>query len=406
MEKLGRIEAVLKITERCNINCTYCYIFNKDSDLFARKPKQMSLETARAVAKFLRQGALDTGAGSVRIIFHGGEPMMMRPATFDEMCSVFVSEIHGDVPIDFAMQTNATLVNEHWISIFEKYQIGIGVSLDGPRNVNDLTRVDHRGRGTYDRTASGVQRLFAAHRQGRISAPAVLCVIDPAQDGAATFRHLAVEMGFKWIDFLLPIDTRDTMAAGAAQGVGTYLRRAFEAWNELNDKSIAIRFFDQFYAFMTGHDRLARQNLGPSGRTLILTVASDGTYGPDDALRIVSDELFNFDCRHTSIPEYLHTSRIRELTRANLHPAEECRDCAWAAYCVGGSTNGRVVNRYSRSHGFRRKSVLCEGLVGIYGVLARSLIDAGYSPHAMYERLDRAAEQILEPVDEFNSMAS
>lgn len=394
--KYSKIDAVLKVTERCNINCTYCYMFNMDSGLFKTKPKQMSLETAARVARFLRESTEQVDAETVRIVLHGGEPMIMRPADFERLCQVFVDEMNGRVKLQFSVQTNATLVDDRWIDILQKFRMGIGISLDGDEAVNDARRVDHRGRGTYQRSVAGARRLFAAHERGQVARPAVLCVINPEEHGGATFRHLTNDVGFKWLDFMLPIDTADNMSPELGAAVGRYLGEVYEAWNELGDKSVAIRFFDNFYTFMTGFDRSTGVARAKDHGTLILTIGSDGTYGPDDTLRIVSDELFSFDCRTQSIDAYLSDPRIAAMLRANHTPPEACRDCAWAAYCVGGANNGRIVNRYSAGRGYESRSLLCDGLDSIYGAMARGLIKAGYPSELMFKRLSHAADSLFE----------
>lgn len=388
------IEAVIKVTERCNINCTYCYIFNKESDLYESKPKQMSAQTVREVARLLANGALDTNAKNVRVIFHGGEPMMMKIVAFREMCEIFIEEIELAATISFTIQTNAMLVTDEWISLFQEFNITVGVSLDGPKHINDIARVDHRGNGTYDRVIAGVTQLFQAEKDGRLPAPGALCVIDPDQDGGLIFDHLARSLGFKFIDFLLPIETRDSMSDAAALNVGVYLKKVFAAWQELNDKTVTIRFFDKFYTFMTGFDRIQMTGLQKSNGVLILSISSDGTYGPDDTLRIVSDEYYTYDCRNTSILEYLNTPAIEGITLLNNKAPSQCQDCIWVGYCVGGSNHGRLVNRYSKNNGYDNKSVLCKSLDSVYGTLAKALIDFGYDSDSMFERLDKTASLV------------
>jgi len=39
MEYKKTIEVVLKLTERCNIDCTYCYVFNKGDESYKKHPK-------------------------------------------------------------------------------------------------------------------------------------------------------------------------------------------------------------------------------------------------------------------------------------------------------------------------------------------------------------------------------
>jgi len=402
--ELHKIEAVLKVTERCNINCTYCYMFNKESSLYQEKPKQISADTAESVARFLATSARETGASVVRVIFHGGEPMMLRVQEFDAICAMLNTHISPFARTEFSIQTNAMLVTDEWIELFSKYGINVGVSLDGDKATNDKFRIDHRGRGTYDRVMVGVKRLFDAAKQGRIAPPAVLCVIDPSHDGAKTFRHFASEIGFKWMDFLLPIDTLDALSPAVADKVGKYLIDVFDAWNELGDRSISIRFFDQFYSFMTGQDRMSGMTAAKTGatgktdatgktapakggRNVIITIASDGTYGPDDTLRIVSDDLYAFDTKTDKLTSYLSHPSISAIDAANMTVPDECHDCSWARYCVGGARNGRIVNRYSKENGFVNRSGLCAGLDEIYKILARHLIGIGYPSDLMYRRL-------------------
>jgi uncharacterized protein len=46
------IEAIVKVTERCNINCSYCYMFNLGNDDYKGHSAIMSDETAAATANF------------------------------------------------------------------------------------------------------------------------------------------------------------------------------------------------------------------------------------------------------------------------------------------------------------------------------------------------------------------
>lgn len=354
----------------------------------------MSLETGQAVADFLSAGASAVGASTVHVIFHGGEPTMMRASEFEKHCQTLIDTVGRNTKLRFSLQTNAMLIDDAWINLIEKYRISVGVSLDGDQETNDTHRIDHVGRGTYLRSMQGVELLMAANRAGRISPPGVLCVIDPSKSGAEIFRHFAQSIGFQWLDFLLPIDTRDSISLDAGKKVGDYLSGVFDAWNQLGDKRVTIRFFDQFYTFMTGTDRLSGRAIKESTGTLIVTVASDGTYGPDDTLRIVTDDYFDFDCRTTTLSDYLQHQLIRAVLEANKTLPTDCNQCAWAAYCVGGATNGRLVNRYSALLEYKEKSVLCDGLMHIYSVLARGLLDLGYPKQVMFERLDRAVGRL------------
>jgi len=392
--KFDKIDAVVKLTERCNINCTYCYMFNKGSSLYESKPKQMNMATYEAIARFLVKGAQEVGASILRIVFHGGEPTMIKPSIFAKYCDVILAEAKGKVNVELTIQTNAVLINDEWIDVFETNRVHVGISLDGDRTTNDRHRVDHAGRGTYDRTIAGVRRLFEASRQGRIGPPALLCVLNPDEDGAKTFNHFAKDIGFEWMDFLLPIETRDTTTPEMGAKVGRYLEGVFRAWNELGNPDVTVRFFDQFYTFMTGYSRMTDRKRLPTAGTLIISISTDGTFGPDDTLRVVNEDYFGFDCRTTSLFEYLTHPLIHQTVKAASTLPADCRDCAWAGYCVGGAANGRLVNRYSEQSLYDEKSILCDGFTHIYAILARALMKSGYPKTVMLDRLEKTAERL------------
>lgn len=64
------LEIVLKITERCNINCTYCYIFNKGDESYKSNPPLIKEETILASKKFLLDSIINHGVTDIQIDFH------------------------------------------------------------------------------------------------------------------------------------------------------------------------------------------------------------------------------------------------------------------------------------------------------------------------------------------------
>ena len=55
------------------------------------------------------------------------------------------------------MQTNGTLIDESIAKVFKENNIFVAVSIDGPKVVNDLHRVTHNGKSTYEDTMNGIQ---------------------------------------------------------------------------------------------------------------------------------------------------------------------------------------------------------------------------------------------------------
>jgi uncharacterized protein len=96
----------------------------------------------------------------VELIFHGGEPLLAGKHFFRQ----FTEEAHcillPDVTPIFNMQTNGTLLDAEWLDLLIDLKIGFGISLDGPKEINDRHRVDHRGAGSYDAVRKAVDLVL------------------------------------------------------------------------------------------------------------------------------------------------------------------------------------------------------------------------------------------------------
>jgi MoaA/NifB/PqqE/SkfB family radical SAM enzyme len=123
--------AILEVTKRCNLRCKTCFFFR------AFQHTERNLTDAELIPK-LR--ALQKRHEIKFISLVGGEPLL-RPAVVDAAAAIFPMVV---------MFTNGTLP-------IPDLPIAIGVSLDGPRAIND----EIRGSGGFDRV---VKNLASAPR--------------------------------------------------------------------------------------------------------------------------------------------------------------------------------------------------------------------------------------------------
>lgn len=160
---MRNLQLVLKTVERCNLNCSYCYFFNGLDNSYAAKPKFISTQTIDNIVNFINQGIIELGIEEISIVLHGGEPLMQPKHDFIYMIEAF-QKISAS--LSFVVQTNATLVTHKWTDLFKLYGVHVGVSIDGPENINDKYRVDHQGNGSYSRVLNGIKLL-----QDNLSSP-------------------------------------------------------------------------------------------------------------------------------------------------------------------------------------------------------------------------------------------
>lgn len=128
---------IVGVAETCNLRCTYCYA---ESGTYGQKEKKiMSFnELKEMLFKLLEI----TPSGIECFSFFGGEPLMGFKAIkeFVEFASEYLPE-HG-LPIPrWGIVTNGTLIDNEVIQFFNEHNFSVNVSLDGPKNINDRTRI-------------------------------------------------------------------------------------------------------------------------------------------------------------------------------------------------------------------------------------------------------------------------
>lgn len=208
--QVEHIEAVIKVTERCNINCDYCYVYHKGNDDFMARPALMKFSEFDKIINFLVQGASDMGAKRMSVIFHGGEPLLLKKVVFSKFCAQLRERIPSTISLNLGLQTNAILIDEEWIGLFRQHHVFVSVSLDGPAEIHDRHRRDHRDRGTHAGVVKGLKLLQEAADDEVLPHPGVICVIDPETDARKIYRYFVDDLGFRSLSFHLPMDTHET----------------------------------------------------------------------------------------------------------------------------------------------------------------------------------------------------
>jgi len=99
---------------------------------------------------------------SVVVAWHAGEPLMAGMEFYEDALSRLSSLAEHGLRLRHAIQTNGMLINDEWIDLFRRWDMHIGLSLDGPPHIHDAMRVDRAGRGTAAAALKGLQRLTAA----------------------------------------------------------------------------------------------------------------------------------------------------------------------------------------------------------------------------------------------------
>lgn len=388
------LQVVLKVVERCNINCSYCYYFNMGSDAPMQRPSLITPERIATVGRFLREGCAALGVEDVHVAFHGGEPMLMKPRLFDAACSTLREALDGVVPIAFGVQTNGTILSDAWLDVLGRHQVQIGVSIDGNRAAHDRFRLSHRNTSTFDITVETLQTLVRWSSGNRRLGPFTISVLHPDNDYRAQYAFLR-SFGVKDMSFLLPDRSHDP-APGTRMGepaqYGKVLTDLFDAWFDEDNCEVGIRQFDALL------DQLRPPRGNASARPgglpkyhQVIVIGSDGSLGPSDSYVPAArwyNSLRPARVEDTTLREFLDSGLFDEIERAESTLPEACHGCRWRGPCGGGD----LENRHSARNGFDNASVYCGALTGMYEHVSARLVQAGYPEPTLHERLRALAE--------------
>lgn len=378
------VSVVLKTVERCNINCTYCYFFNKNDQSYKEHSPYISRETINQTGQFLLQGSEDLNFSNILLSIHGGEPLMQDLDDFDYMCSSITALFHGKkTSIEFTLQTNAMLVNKDWIDLFNKHKVHIGISIDGPKIYHDKFRIDKKGKGTFDRTVEKIHLLNKFKKNFDIS---ILCVTNPSFNPKTIFDFFKNELKINQFDFLLPDAHHSDLPSHDVEQYGNFFSKLFDILTAEGLDKFKIRFLNNIIRdFLNFPSTLYGQSV-PKGKTMHpFTISSDGNLSPVDDLRNTDSKIMNtgLTIYNSTLQNFFNHSFFKDINQVLETPPKKCHSCCWQTICNGGN----LIHRYKVNQGFTNETIYCDALKKIYGKVAAHLIKDGYSIADLEKRL-------------------
>jgi uncharacterized protein len=120
---------------KCNIQCQYCY----------QNPQRDAGNFLHEYDLKVMMDAIEAEGGPFALF--GGEPLLMPLPDLEKLWDWGLKRFAEN-----SIQTNGVLITDEHIRLFEKYQVRVGISLDGPAELNDARWVGSLER-TRDTTA-------------------------------------------------------------------------------------------------------------------------------------------------------------------------------------------------------------------------------------------------------------
>lgn len=313
-------------TERCNMNCTYCYIPEKMRH-DGRHMSEKKLLAALGILKEYFQRTLPKGS-LPQVIFHGAEPLLNREAVFAGI------EAYGK-DFRFGIQTNATLLDDGAVGFLTDHKVSIGLSLDAPTaRIADRTRKNWDGRGIFNQVIAAMDRLDGYEGWS------VICTVT-----RENLKHLSKLVDFfhdRRVPTCLMNILRCTLPPsrglkpGDAEAAGHFLAaldRTYELYQETGRRLPVGNFANILLAIIAPAARRLMCDISPcGGGRCFFALAPDGNLFPCSEFigmdRFRGGNLFKDD-----ISAVLESEPFRLVTGRKVETIEPCRRCAIRHFC-------------------------------------------------------------------------
>lgn len=144
---------VIQPTGFCNIDCSYCYLPNRNDK------HTISLDLVERL--FAQLFGMNRTAPEVTVVWHAGEPLVVPPSFYRDAFAIIERYRPTHVRVKHSFQTNGMLINAEWCALFKEWEVGVGVSIDGPAPLHDANRKTRSGKGTHAQAMKGIATLRA-----------------------------------------------------------------------------------------------------------------------------------------------------------------------------------------------------------------------------------------------------
>jgi uncharacterized protein len=342
---------ILKIHSRCNLSCSYCYVYEMADQAWRDQPRWMSQAITERLAVRIDEHVRQHDLSTVDVILHGGEPLLVGASRLAGLTELLRTRI--SVPVKITVQTNGTLLSRSMLRTLKDLGIRIGVSLDGDADATARHRQYASGRSSYDDVSGGLRLLGSP--EFRDVYGGILCTIDVRNDPVTTYEAL-LAFSPPALDLLLPHANWDSRPPGS--GYADWLITIFDRWYSAPAQETRVRLFTELIQLVLG-GAAAVEGLGLRPATLIV-VETDGAIkqldslssaypsAADTGLHVLTD---TFDAALS------HPTTVARQIGADALSAQ-CRACPVMRICGGGL----YPHRYRPGEGFRNPSVYCADL--------------------------------------------
>ncbi len=373
--------AIIKLTNFCNLNCSYCYMFNLNDDTFKHSLPKMHIQTAKKLLLEVFEYCSGSKIKHFALVLHGGEPMLWGYENFAIFFDYYneLKHQYHDININFSLQTNGYLIDYAILDLFKKNRTTIGISLDGPEKFHDKYRPNHSGLGTYKKIVNNVDIILDKGYADILGG--FLTVVNTEIDVSDYFEWI-LSLPVKSVDILLPLHYNyvntpwdyynlTEQSYKETPLIGKWLSDLFLIWYKYDDPNISIRRFKETIRYLLGGKHHGDQIV--NDKLSLLVIDSDGSIQHHDYFRGLINGVIktNYNILNNKIINIQNDLIFKKLFILKDYLPASCLNCDLKEICGGGFLSGRLKNNLNDITLY--KSVLCYDEYQYYSTVSQTV---------------------------------
>jgi uncharacterized protein len=385
---------VVQPTPFCNINCNYCYLPDR------KNKATMSPDVLRAL--FEKVFASGWACDQLTVIWHAGEPLVMPVGYYEEAFKLIESLRPQDIQVRHSFQTNGLLLSKNWCDLFKKWQVGVGVSIDGPRRFNDAHRVGRNGRSTFDKVIAGIRLL----RSEQVPFHVISVLTHQSLDSPDEMLEFYRSEGIEHVCFNVEESEGDHVSELLASQAPEERFRRFLAhfWREArrDDRIRMIREIDGIIprVFRPGDGELDNVQVEPFAMLNVDCRGNVSSFSPEllGLKNPAYDDFIIGNVLANSLEEMRTSVAMQAMTRDIRAGVARCRvSCEYFSVCGGGAP----INKLSENGSFDSDRT---GFCGLTQIVPTDIVldafdqlqrgEQGQSVQRMLQTLTRRSESV------------
>jgi uncharacterized protein len=322
----------------CGMECGYCFYSGK----LGLYPETRTHRMSEAVLNEMMRQFMEQPVSDLSVGWQGGEPTLMGLSFFQRAVAL-EEKYGGDKTIGNGLQTNGLLLDCQWARLFREYKFLIGLSIDGPKHVQDRYRVLRGGSGTWAQVSAAARMLL----DEGVPVNALTVVSDYSVRFPDEIYDHHRELGLDYMQFIPCVETdpedprRAAPFSVTAEAYGAFLCRVFDRWRaDFRDGSpgTSVRFFESLlfsYAGFAPPDCTLCETCGS-----YLVVEHNGDVYSCDFF--VEPAWLLGNVMREPLAGIFDSGRQREFGHRKAELPASCAACPWLARCRGGCPKDRL----------------------------------------------------------------